>query len=94
MGQKLFVEWNLPSDDVKKGLILTLKIIFRNYQEETISYAIDRRRGWITYELLDERFYETKGLLTYKADIATIEGEVVKEWKQQLWVNLIKLEEE
>jgi hypothetical protein len=41
--------------------------------------------------LLNEEYEKSGGILTYKAQILTQEGEVFREWRHQLWVNLIQV---
>lgn len=48
--------------------------------------------GWVTYKLFNEEYDKTGGILTYKAEIVTEDGTVYREWKHQLWVNLIQIE--
>ncbi len=50
--------------------------------------------GWVTYQLLNEEYNAVDGILTYKAEIITEDGEVFCDWKHQLWVNLITLKED
>ncbi|NGX51674.1 MAG: hypothetical protein K1060chlam2_01547 [Chlamydiae bacterium] len=92
-GEELLLEWRLPRTALKQELTLVLKLIYKNYSEETIRYPVDRRRGVIIFALLDEKYRQTEGFLTYKADIITPDGTPLKEWKQQLWVDLITLED-
>ena len=93
-GQELIIEWRLPQDALDQELTLVLSVIYKNHSEETFCYPVDRRRGVITYALLDEAYRKTEGFLTYKAEIKTLDGMIVKEWKQQLWVDLIVIDED
>lgn len=93
-GQILSIGWCLPRPLMKQQPQLVLHLIFWDYTEEVIAYPLDKRRGYITYRLLNEEFEEKKGLLTYKAEIVTEDGDVYSEWKHQLWVNLIHVEED
>lgn len=93
-GQELIIEWRLPQDALDQKLTLVLSVIYKNHSEETLCYPVDRRRGVITYALLDEAYRKTEGFLTYKAEIKTLDGMIVKEWKQQLWVDLIVIDED
>lgn len=93
-GQELIIEWRLPQGALDQKLTLVLSVIYKNHSEETLCYPVDRRRGVITYALLDEAYRKTEGFLTYKAEIKTLDGMIVKEWKQQLWVDLIVIDED
>lgn len=92
-GQELIIEWRLPPDALDEELILVLSVIYKNHSEDTICYPVDRRRGVIIYSLLNEDYKKTEGFLTYKAEIKSTQGIVVKEWKQQLWVDLIVIDD-
>lgn len=68
-------------------------MIYKNHTEKTLVYPIENRLGYEVYSLLDKDYDETGGLLTYKADIITSDHQIYREWKHQLWVNLITLDE-
>ena len=72
---------------------LELEVLYRDYSQETFIYPVDRRRGVVTYSLLNKEYIEKGGFLTYKSTIVDSNGQVVKEWKQMRWVEPIKLEE-
>ncbi len=93
MGQMLAASWVVPTDLLQQDPYLQLHVIYKNYTEEIFTYPIETKRGYITYFLTNDEFFEKKGILTYKAEIITENGEVYREWKHQLWVNLIKLDE-
>lgn len=92
-GQELTIEWRLPPEAMEEELQLELNILYRDYSSATFTYPVDRRRGVVTYALLNEEYFERDGLLTYKAEILDSNGKVLKEWKQILWTDLITLEE-
>ncbi len=90
IGQQLVVDWQVPQALLKRNPICILHVIYWDYTEETFTHKIDRKIGHWTYDLLNEAFFARKGILTYRAEILTSDGEVYKEWKHQLWVNLIQ----
>lgn len=92
-GERLLIQWNLFSQDVQEELICSLSLIYRNYEEETINYKVDAKRDVISYFLLGERYESTKGIMTYKVEILSKKGEIVKSFKHQLWTKLIKLDD-
>jgi hypothetical protein len=92
-GQLLVAEWWVPAWLLERAPRLKLHILFRNYSEEVVEFPICRRLGYESYPVLDAKFDETGGLLTYRAEIVTGDGQVFREWKHQMWVNLISLEE-
>jgi len=93
VGQELTMEWRLSPEAMNEQLQLVLHVLYRDYSRKTFTYPVNRRRGVITYALLNEEYNEKEGLLTYKAEIVDSTGQVIKEWKQILWTGLITLEE-
>lgn len=91
-GQELIMEWRLPEEAMEEEITLVLSIIYRNHTEKTICYPLKRRRGVVTYSLLGKQYKETEGLLTYKAEIVGKDQTVIKQWKQQLWTDLIVID--
>ncbi len=92
LGERLIISWCVPKN--QRELKLVLHILYKNYQQEVLKFPIVKRRGIKIYSLLDARYIETKGFLTYKAEIQNNEGEVLDLWQQQLWVDLIALDQE
>jgi len=93
LGQKLVIDWAIPPEMLIEQPKIILHLLYKNHVEKEVVYPITCRGGYVVYSLLNEEFTETKGLLTYRAEIVTEKGEVYREWKHQLWVNLITLEE-
>ncbi|QVL55083.1 MAG: hypothetical protein KFB95_07125 [Simkaniaceae bacterium] len=91
-GQELILEWRLPEEALQEELVLVLSVIYKNHTEEKICYPIDRRRGVVTYSVLGSDYKETDGFLTYKAEILNKDDSVIKQWKQQLWTDLIVID--
>jgi len=91
-GQELILEWRLPEEALREELVLVLSVIYKNHTEEKVCYPIDRRRGVITYSVLGSDYKETDGFLTYKAENLNKDNSVVKQWKQQLWTDLIVID--
>ncbi len=94
IGQMMIIDWRVPKELLRKKPHIQLTMIFWNYTEKTICFPIDQRMGWVTYKLLDDEYDQTKGILTYKAEIVGENGSLFREWKHQLWVNLIAVKEE
>ncbi len=93
-GQRLIIDWRVPSEVLEKNPRICLHLFFRNYEEQVITYPIHKRFGTQQYFLLNEEYEEKKGLLTYKAEIVTDDNALYKEWKHQMWVNLITVGDE
>lgn len=92
-GQKIVLQWAVPPELLEKKPQIVFHMIYKNHTEKTVIYPIESRLGYEVYSLLDKDYDETGGLLTYKADIITSDHQIYREWKHQLWVNLITLEE-
>lgn len=93
-GQKLIVQWWVPSQVLENHPKLLLKIIYWDFTEKTITFPITKRVGYETYTLLDKEYEEKQGLLTYRAEIVTDDDKIYQEWTHKLWVNLIKIDNE
>lgn len=92
VGQKLVIDWSIPPEMLAAQPKIVLHLLYKNHTEKEVVHPITCRGGYMVYSLLDGDFAETKGLLTYRAEIVTEEGQVYREWKHQLWVNLITLD--
>ncbi len=88
-GQMLIVDWRVPKEIFKKKPEVVLDLILWDYTTRQVRIPIKHRMDFATYRLFDEDYEKTGGILTYKAAIVTEEGQVFREWKHQLWVNLI-----
>lgn len=90
-GEALIISWKLPQNIMKRKPFCSLQVIYKDYTEDTFYHSVDYKTGSWKYSLLNEKFRERKGILTYRIEIITEDGEVYREWKHQLWVNLIEL---
>lgn len=90
-GQKLYLQWKLPKESFDPALVLALDVIFRDYTQQRYTFPISAKRGTKEIEFVGKDWSEKGGLLTYKAELLTPKGEVVKEWKQALWIELIQI---
>lgn len=93
-GQFIIVEWWVPPPLLKYQPRVVVHLLFRNYTEKIVEFPITRRVSYEIYPVLGCEFDETGGLLTYKAEIVICEGEIYREWKHQMWVQLIDLSDE
>lgn len=92
-GQKLYIDWTIPEEILEKSPKIVMYLLYKDHSQKELTYPIEHQRGYEVYSLLNEEFKKTKGLLTYRAEIVTEDGEVYKDWKHQLWVNLITLDD-
>jgi hypothetical protein len=94
IGQMLILDWRVPKEILKRNPELVLNLILWDYTTRQVRYPIKNRMNYATYKLLDEEYNKSGGILTYKAEIITADGEVYREWLHQLWVNLITINQE
>lgn len=92
-GERLIIQWNLMQEDVK-DYVCKLSLIYRNYEQETIYFSVERERDVFSYFLLGEKYEKTGGIMTYKVEILSSNKEIVQSFKHQLWTNLIVIEED
>ncbi len=93
LGQMLIIDWYIPSEILKQKPSVVLDLILWDYSAKTVTIPIKSQLNYTTYELLNEEYEKTEGILTYKARIVTEDGKTFRESKHQLWVNLINIEE-
>ncbi|NGX37211.1 MAG: hypothetical protein K1000chlam2_00364 [Chlamydiae bacterium] len=93
-GQMIVAEWWLNKQAMRFDPILRLSILFHDFSEDVVEYPICSKIGYETYFLVNEKFKETGGLLSYRAEIITCDGEVYADWKHQLWVKLIDINDD
>jgi len=94
IGQKLILDWRVPKEVLERKPELILDLILWDYTTRQVRFPVKSAMSYKTYRLLDEEYEKTGGILTYKACIRTEDGEIFREWKHQLWVNLITLDQE
>lgn len=85
----LAIEWQLPLDLLPKNPLVQLDVIFWDNVERHYVWPICDRIGYVTLKIINEEFEKTGGVLTYRARVLTEEGDIFREWRHQLWVNLI-----
>lgn len=92
IGQHLLIEWSIPSGCLfSNNLTLKLKVRFKNHQEEEHTVNLKNRKGTYIYKLLNEKFFESGGIFTYKIEIWSDEC-VLDAWNHPLWADLITLD--
>ncbi len=94
IGQMLILDWRIPKEIFKKKPEVILDLILWDYTTRQVRIPIKRRMDFATYRLFNEEYEKTGGILTYKAQIVTQDGAIFREWKHQLWVNLITIDHE
>ena len=93
LGQRLIINWSLPKWDGLTPYELSLKIRFKNGTFTNEQIPLDRASGTYVFSLLNQEYFNRGGFKTYIATISS-DGEVIEEWRHQLWANLIEIQEE
>ena len=91
LGQKLIVDWRVPKEIFDQKPVVVLDLILWDYTTRQVKIPIHHQMDFSTFNLLNEEYEKSGGILTYKAQIVTQDGEVFREWRHQLWVNLIRV---
>lgn len=91
-GQRLLIQWYLSKSAFEEqDLILQLQIRFHNHTEDKIQIPVTSKRGYYLYDLINDDYCKTGGVLTYLAEIR--KGEcVVASWKHPLWTPVISFD--
>lgn len=94
VGQRLIVSWWLPPRyKTHKQTEIQIKLRYGNREEREMIIPIKKRLGWYVYTLPNQEYFDKKGIKTYYVQLWS-DGELVDEWKHQLWVNLIEFTDE
>lgn len=88
VGQKLYINWSLPEEFKCSQLTLKVYMRFKDRTEDVQIIPLSETSGIYVYALLNEDYFEHKGFLTYKIELLA-DGELIKEWRHQMWVDLI-----
>ena len=88
-GEKLYVNWSLPIAFKSNQYRMKIDIIYRNLTTETLLFPIKRRAGARIIEMLGAEYKEKEGFLSYKAEVISVDGEVVSDYTHRMWVKLI-----
>lgn len=92
-GQVLAVRYRIKNPvSQKMPYLLLLKIIYKNLEEETKSYTVFNEEGTFEFPVIDEAFEGTGGVLTYRAELMTFDGDLIAEFKHKLWFELISFD--
>lgn len=87
IGQRLLISWSIPKCEFADAHI-DYKIRFRNRKEISSTIPVISCSGTYIYSLLNEEYFETEGILTYKVDLY-IGDQLIEEWRHQLWVEML-----
>jgi hypothetical protein len=92
IGQRLIISWSFPKEYLNlENLRLKVTMRFRTREEVVETVQIHKKSGTYVYNLLNDDYINTRGILTYKVDL--IGGDcILEEWRHQIWTDLIVLE--
>lgn len=93
-GERLIISWKIPTYVLKNQPKLVLNIVYGNFTEETIVHPIQDLSDLYIYTLINQEYDQKQGIIAYKAQIETNDGQVFRTWTQQIWVDLIVPEKE
>jgi len=93
-GQMLAIEWQLPQKILSENPLVQLDVLFWDNVERHYVWPIQQRKGFVTLPIINGQFERTGGVLAYRARVLTEEGKLFREWRHQLWVNLITIDNE
>lgn len=93
-GQRLILTWKLPKEVFVDSLYqIELTIRYKDRSEETKIIPLKYPTGTHLFCLMNERYLEKRGILTYKALL--YRGDcLIGEWRHQLWEELILFPDE
>lgn len=92
LGQRLFIQWSLPASEFEgQDLTLYIKVRLRNHQERKETVPICKCHGTYFYQVLNQDYFDTGGIMTYLIEIRNGES-VIECWRHPLWTELINFE--
>jgi hypothetical protein len=92
VGQRMLISWRFPKVYLESSdMYIIVHIRYKNREEEDIRLNNLRTSGTYVFSILNDEFFETEGILTYKAQLFADEI-ILLEWRHQLWVELITLD--
>lgn len=86
------IEWQVPLELLPKNAFIEFDANYWDNIERRYVIPINDRKGYKTLFVINDDFIETGGVFTYRAKIKTEDGKVFREWRHQLWVNLITID--
>lgn len=90
-GKKLYISWNIDRQCSFEDSVIRLSMIFRNRQIKIVNLPVPKQGGTLVYSLLDQEYYDSQGLLSYKVELLGKNEKIMAVWTHQLWVNIIEL---
>ncbi len=93
VGQRLYIRWRLPTNYLElEPLQLKMHLRFHNRKFALETISITKLNASYVYELLNEKFFETEGLMAYKIEIIG-NGIILDEWHHIMWADPITFDD-
>lgn len=90
VGQSLLFFFKLGNDFYSyQNISIRYKIRLADRTEVEDAFTLREPKGYFTYSLFGDDYFKSGGITTYKAELIG-DGEIIEEWRQHLWKDLIK----
>lgn len=94
IGQRIIVSWSFPYGLYSKKLSLFLTVRFWDNTQDVKIVPLQRSLGTETFFFANSKRLKDKKILTYRFQVVSQKGELIEEWKQQFWTQLIDIDSE
>lgn len=88
-GQRLLIAWDLPRSSFVKEPHLDVTVRLWDETQKVFQIPMERKRD--TAALFFPHLGKERGLLTYRVEVRSKEGEILDAWVHQLWTELIAI---
>ncbi|MCH9633517.1 MAG: hypothetical protein S4CHLAM7_02450 [Chlamydiae bacterium] len=89
-GQRLHISWRIPRSYQKTHLRGVLKVQFKVPKQIEIPFQITKHLGHFTYQVINEDYFEQKGILSYQVQIFENNREIAH-FQNKMWAKLVDL---
>lgn len=91
VGQRLIISWTVPQQFLcYDDLHIDIALRYRNKESARQQIAITKKSGTYLISIVDDDFFRTGGILTYKIDLIGNDA-LLEEWRHQIWADIIEL---
>lgn len=94
LGQRLYISWYIPEKSWERyeHIELLVKLRYGNREQKVLRHPLQRSRGRFTYQVIQEEYFEKRGISAYLVELRG-DGELMEEWRHQLWAEVIRVGE-
>ena len=86
-GQQIVLNWNVLTRCLPATIILQVR--YGNHECAEVTYQVDVPRGFKVYRLLNNEFWDKKGIASYSLKIYSGD-ECIGTWNHHLWADVIE----